>query len=357
MKKLDSNKKLIVSVCTFLFILLSLYSCSNIPVASSNIPSDPTGTSKPNVVSYVNDGIYISIDKMPTLLPITSKDYVRVRVSIPGAENLSENELRVFEDNKEQGFIIFKESVTRSKIDIAIILDITGSMGSAITGVKNSIVEFANELLDSGLDIKLAVVPFGDYVNPPSDCISDLNPPLLDLSSPLDVKSYVENKLYASGGGDWPENPYDAIMSAATVLTWRPGSQRSIILITDAPAHYLGDGSEYAHFTKNTMLPYLIGYFTIHSVIVPDSFFYLTNATDFSNSSDPRELSQRTGGLVKYTDSQGNVDLTEFGIAEYIESSWIVSFESDSALEKHTIELFYEQGAAKRYAKLENISY
>ncbi|MGQ9856228.1 MAG: VWA domain-containing protein [Fervidobacterium sp.] len=332
---------------------LLVYSCSEIPVAPRVIPKDPVGTTKPSTSGYSTIDIFGTVDKMPSLVPIAVPDTVNIRISLPGVENLPDNTIRVFEDNKEQGFVLFKESAIRNKLDIAIILDVTGSMGYAIDGAKNSIIDFATNLEESGMDVRIGVIPFDDYVNPPSDI--EVEPPYLELSSPADARDYV-GELYAGYGGDAPENPYDAIMFAATALEWRPSAQRVMIVITDAPGHYEGDGYDFAHFTKAEILPSLVGFFTIHGAFVP-GWYYFDWQTDFSASGDVRELCQKTGGVIKYTDSAGNVDLNQLGIVEYVESSWIVSFESDSPAATHTIEVFYTTSTDKRYLKIEGATY
>jgi len=48
--------------------------------------------------------------------------------------------------------------------------------------------------------------------------------------------------LHAGGGGDIPEDQLDALSYAAS-FPFRPEAQGIIILITDAPPHYAGDGS------------------------------------------------------------------------------------------------------------------
>ncbi len=229
-------------------------------------------------------------------------------------------------------------------------------MYNAINGFKNSIVNFADMLSESGMDVRVAIITFVDYVNPPSDTIPELEPPYLNFTTPSNAKEYVENNLYASVGGDEPENPYDAIHLAAEELTWRSDAQKFMILITDAPAHYPDDNSGYAHYSKNDLKPLLKGYFTLHSILVP-SWWYSSSTSDFSSPDDVRELSTTTGRLIQYTDYYGNVDLSALGMIEYIESSWIVAFESSSSAEEHTIEVFFEKGEIKRYLKLENVKY
>ena len=352
---MKKNIRNLLEMFSVLMVILVLYGCSNIPVASSMIPPDPTGTTKPALDGYTTENIFVSIDKMPVLVPIAISDSVNVRISLPNVENLAAANIRIFEDNKEQGFALHKESEERNKLDIAIILDVTGSMSDAITGAKDSIINFAEALKESGLDVRLGIVPYDDYVNPPSDISVD--PPYLNLSEPTDAKTYVGTLYVVSGGGgDTPENLYDGIMFAATAMNWRPYAQRSMIVITDAQSHYKDDGTDFTHFTKSEMLPGLVGYFTIHGAFVP-TWYYNISQTDFSAPEDPREICQKTGGIMKYTDSSGSVDLSGLGIVEYVTSSWIAAFESDSPEATHTIEVFYTTDSAKKYAKLQNVSY
>ncbi|MGC8902224.1 MAG: vWA domain-containing protein [Fervidobacterium sp.] len=335
-------------------LAILLYSCSNIPTVPRTIPPDPTGMTKPDIADYSSEGIYGSIDLEPALIPVTVPEYVKVRLSIPEVENITAGDLKVFEDNKAQGFTVYKESNVRNKIDIAIILDVTGSMSEEIEGVKNSIISFATALEESGLDVRIGVIPFDDYVNPPSDIV--INQPYLPLTTPQQAKEYV-SQLYAGDGGDWYENDYDGIMFAATALEWRPYAQKVMILITDAPSHYKSDGDGFAHFDKTDMFPTLLGHFVIHGAFVPDYEFYTPSDDNFSAPEDPRELCQKTGGMIKYTDEQGNIDLTSLGIIDYVKSSWIITFESDSPANEHTIEIFFNNGSTKKYLKLEHVTY
>lgn len=344
-------RNILITISTIVVLFLFLYGCSDIPRVPLTIPPDPTGTTKPSTSGYSTDNISGVIDKGGFLVPITVPDFNKVRLTLPGVDDATAEHFRIFEDNKEQGFLLYKESTARKKIDIAVVIDVTGSMANSITGVKNSVISFANTLKSSGMDVRIAVVPFDDYV-PSND--KKYDPRFLNLSDPETAKDYV-GKLSAYGGSDTPENPYDAIMFAARQISWRTGSQRHIILITDAPAHYSGDGSSISTWKKETMLPHLIGYFVVHGAFVPG--WYNSGATSFSDARDPREVCQQTGGLIKYTDSYGNVNLNELGIVEYVASSWIIVFESDSPTATHTIEVFFTKGTDKRYLKLENVSY
>ncbi|ABR31346.1 von Willebrand factor A [Thermosipho melanesiensis] len=339
-------------------ILIFAFGCVNIPTLPKLIPSDPEGVTKPSPASYTDFDFYLTIDKNPFLVPISVPDYVRLKINIPDVQNLEANELKVFEDDKAQGFLLFKETETRNQVDIMIVLDTTGSMYNAIEGVKNSVQNLIETLQASGLDAKVGIIPFDDAV--PSKDIT-LTPNWLDLSDAGSAKDFVSN-ITAYGGADFPENPYAGIMYAFNNASWRASSQKIIILITDASAHYKsetypGDAEGETLYDKDKVIDTIQGFVTVHGAFIPGYYYSSTDSEDFSAPEDPREIVVETGGIINYTDSSGNVDLTNIGLIEYISSSWIVAFESDSPNATHTIEVFIEHDGAKGYKKLENINY
>ncbi len=111
-------------------------------------------------------------------------------------------------------------------VDVGVIFDVTGSMGSSITGMKNNTIAFAESLAASGLDYRLGLVTYLDEVEETHDFTADAN----------EFKGWVTG-LSAHGGGDTPENALDAIEHGVRNFSWRTGSQHIFILITDAPYH------------------------------------------------------------------------------------------------------------------------
>ena len=80
-------------------------------------------------------------------------------------------------------------------------------MGGSIDGVRSSVIDFANRLTTSGVDFRLGLVTFKDYV-------TDYNGKAFTGDVSL-FTSWVSG-LYASGGDDLPEVSFDAIADAAT---------------------------------------------------------------------------------------------------------------------------------------------
>jgi len=121
-------------------------------------------------------------------------------------------------------------------LDLAFVIDTTGSMSSTIDAVKNQVDAVADKLAAGTSSYRMAVVSFRDqpaYTGDPDDYAGRVDQGF--TSDAGAVKSAVA-KLSASGGGDTPESAYSGITSALN-LDWRPGVKKEVIVFTDAPAH------------------------------------------------------------------------------------------------------------------------
>jgi len=122
-------------------------------------------------------------------------------------------------------------------IDIAFVFDDTGSMGGEIDDMKANVRDFADNIESSGFDARYSLVSFKDDVEVDQGFTGDVDT----------FKSAVD-ALSASGGADIPEDNYDAIDTALD-LSYRADAEKVVVDITDAPAHYEGDGSGVTNFT------------------------------------------------------------------------------------------------------------
>jgi TolB-like protein len=126
-------------------------------------------------------------------------------------------------------------------LDVAFVLDTTGSMGEEIESLKASI-----DLINANLMtlkprpiIRFALVLYKDkgdeYVTRRTDFTSDVGLFAAELSS-----------AYASGGGDGPEDLEAALKETIEGLSWSPDALRAAFVITDAQAHLdYADGYTY----------------------------------------------------------------------------------------------------------------
>jgi hypothetical protein len=128
----------------------------------------------------------------------------------------------------------FSESEAKPTVEVAFVLDTTGSMGGLIEGAKRKIWSIATAIVDSNpdADIRMGLVAYrdigDDYVTKTFDLTTDIQ----DLYAKL-------LELRARGGGDWPESVNEALDVAVNKLQWTLGSdaRRIVFLVGDAPPH------------------------------------------------------------------------------------------------------------------------
>ena len=133
-------------------------------------------------------------------------------------------------------------ALAKPTVEVAFVLDTTGSMGGLIEGAKRKIWSIATAIVDSNpdADIRMGLVAYrdigDDYVTKKVELTRDIQ----DLYANL-------LELKARGGGDWPESVNEALDIAVNKLQWTAGSdaRRIVFLVGDAPPHM-----DYAQDTK-----------------------------------------------------------------------------------------------------------
>ena len=114
--------------------------------------------------------------------------------------------------------------------DVAFVIDDTGSMGTWINAVKADVDLITDSLIENVTDVRFGLVSYGDEFAGELDLDLDLTPNVAAFKAAV-------NGLFASGGGDWPEDP-DLALELAANLSWRPtGATKIMVLIGDAEAH------------------------------------------------------------------------------------------------------------------------
>jgi Mg-chelatase subunit ChlD len=139
-------------------------------------------------------------------------------------------------------FVEIDAAVAKPTVDVAFVLDTTGSMARLIEGAKRKIWSIATSIVDSNPDaeIRMGLVAYRDigdvYVTKTFNLTTDIQ----DLYGKL-------LELRAQGGGDWPESVNEALDIAVNKLDWDYGrdATRIIFLVGDAPPHM-----DYAQDTK-----------------------------------------------------------------------------------------------------------
>jgi hypothetical protein len=127
-------------------------------------------------------------------------------------------------------------------VEVAFVLDTTGSMGPLIEGAKRKIWSIATAIIDANphAEIRMGLVAYRDIGDEYVTKVFNLTTDIQDLYANL-------LELRARGGGDWPESVNEALEVGVTKLAWTQGSEicRILFLVGDAPPHM-----DYAQDTK-----------------------------------------------------------------------------------------------------------
>jgi hypothetical protein len=126
------------------------------------------------------------------------------------------------------------QAAARPVVEVAFVLDTTGSMGPLIEGAKRKIWSIATSILEANpeAEIRMGLLAYRDIGDQYVTRMFDLTTDIQDLYANL-------LELRARGGGDWPESVNEALHMAVTRLAWSQGPQvhRIMFLVGDAPPH------------------------------------------------------------------------------------------------------------------------
>ncbi len=134
--------------------------------------------------------------------------------------------------------------VPRARLDLAFVIDATGSMGDEIGKLKASMRAVAEQIdrLPSRPDLCWSLVAYRDR----GDAFFVRG---LDFTANLDTLQTELQALQAGGGGDTPEAANEALHTAIHQLAWRgDGTARLIVHLADAPPQ---QGYGAPHFKDN----------------------------------------------------------------------------------------------------------
>ncbi len=125
-------------------------------------------------------------------------------------------------------------------LDLAFIVDTTGSMGNLIGAAQRQMITMIDALAQTAeVDIRLGIVEYRDH--PPQDKLVFRT---YAFTSDLARAQTTINKLKAEGGGDSPESVLDGVLAACQKLEWHPHARRIAVLVGDAPPHGVGSGGD-----------------------------------------------------------------------------------------------------------------
>ena len=183
--------------------------------------------------------------------------------------------------------------VKRPVVEVAFVVDTTGSMSGLIAGAKRKIWFIANQIIlgKPRPDLRIALVPYRDkgdqYVTK-----------VFDLTDNIDevYKNLMDFK--AAGGGDAPENVNKALHDAVYKLSWSRDRRtlKMIYLVGDCPPH-----NEYKDVPTYDKIAY---------AAVNDKGIYINTVLCGSNAKAMtiwKEIAKKSEGTFAQIDQGGGV--------------------------------------------------
>lgn len=133
------------------------------------------------------------------------------------------------------------------RVEVAFVLDTTGSMGGLIDGAKRKIWSIARRIGEGRPrpDLRIALVGYRDVAD---EYVTRVH----DFSRDMDEVNERLMAFHANGGGDGPEHVSAALGAAVDQLSWSQGPALQIVfLVGDAPPHVdYQDGHDYARYAR-----------------------------------------------------------------------------------------------------------
>ena len=127
--------------------------------------------------------------------------------------------------------------------EIAFSFDTTGSMYGYLEEVRRQLREIVLDLKRDIPGIRIAIFAHGDYCDAGSSYVTKC----VNFTNNVDTLCSFVRDVDSTHGGDYPEC-YELVMrEVQEKLSWSPGSQKSLVIIGDAPPHEASESQNYRH--------------------------------------------------------------------------------------------------------------
>lgn len=141
------------------------------------------------------------------------------------------------------------------KLDLAFVIDTTGSMEDDIEEVKENMHSYLEELEETGADFRVAIIDYRDFAARAESYDYPYKVQLDFTSNYTAIQNGIDS-LDLGHGGDTNETIYSALIDGLDELSWRKDAGKSVILMGDAPAL---DPEPYTEYTKADAIRCLMG--------------------------------------------------------------------------------------------------
>ena len=224
------------------------------------------------------------------------------------ADQLYEDASRVIAAKVAEAFGI--KNTNTSLHDTAILIDSTGSMGSLINHYKAEAKNLAEKTLAAGG--RVALYDYRDLAEeytPVEHCNFD--------TCTLETFQAGLDAIVTTNGGDTPESLLSASLHVMQSLSWRLGSTKSLVILTDAGYHSPDlDGTTFYDVQKLSKQIDPVNFYIITKSPVQSTYQSLAEATGGAVISSTDDLGLLTDSIMARYDSLPRVE-EEFDDEEY----------------------------------------
>ena len=130
-----------------------------------------------------------------------------------------------------QSFADYIQHLQKTGIDVVFAIDATGSMVWVHRTVRQRLAQLAAYVRGLVPLARFGIIAYRDYND--IDFVTRISQPSFDIEKARLFMSGID----ALGGGDHPEAVTQALRDSETIIGWRSGAQRVVIIIGDAPPH------------------------------------------------------------------------------------------------------------------------
>jgi len=357
----------------FLLILFFIFivGCSkdnNNPVdetpTNTDIPQDPTNAAPVPALNNITPSA-----PAPSKVPGNPS---RIMINLIGVIDpvteqpinfVANQSLFIVEDSKNKGILVSSAGgSTTLNADVVFVVDNSGSMDEEADSVASKIIAFVNYLQARGINLRVGCVgyQYGDVngginLTDANSLKNYLNRPTVYYGTDRTIGfSGSDSARLANAASLYPilsgENGILGICFADSFYTWRSGSARVYLNITDEPTQNGG----YEHWCSNSLrLRWKPEKGTIHTVFSIDSYYWNAGQPDTANvyywseyDERPWVLSSFSGGTIKFVHSDAtDLDLTTLPVTGVLANSVKVEFLTSDPNASHNLEIIIKNGS------------
>ncbi len=317
-----------------------------------NVPPDPANVNVPDVnpdSSRIRPSAGIGlVEGTESCVQVTIAGLINPETGDPIVPRPNVN-IFILEDGEPQGFSIVQVSESNVALaDVVFTVDNSGSMFQEADSIASGIIEFAQQLEASGLDVRFGCVGYwGSVSGAVNFTTADSLEMFLNRGGAIGTSRTIgfwgpdsadlanAAPFFGSGGG---ENGVDAIFYADSVFDWRGGAQRHYVNFTDEPTQPNGDSA----YSTDALCNEITGSASVHSVYSGGD---TTWTEDPLQREHPWRMAECTGGTSVFVQSDASdLDLSQLPIIGFLANTYIIQFTSSDGTVAHTLEIIVTDG-------------